>query len=469
MKDSAVPRKFDCQHDRALTFTKPLRAAFEKRERKRLIKDAIEEDAKKNMKMKKAAVVTEDQNMPTTSTLQYDDHSGLLMENQENSNSNTKEEKYRSIGVQVKPSYRSKYVSCKSVNMVNAITSPVKANVVHVATSPVKLQTQKTLSFNDSETSCEEDLQNEWLPEENEEYSDSDVEINNSDFKMQCRELEIKIIENRPKTYIGVPPRWLPLIAKLEQKVGLPKHLIYLIFVKIRTDDSFEKLSDRFGVSKSYASKVFEKGVVLLSHFLIDLIFWPTPDQIVKVLPISFRSNYSQVQSIIDCLEIEIEKPSNAVHQALTWSDYKKCNTIKYLISATPGGLINFISTGYGGRTTDVTLFENCGYLDSLPEGSEIMADRGFKNIEHILIKKKCKLIRPPSVASNTKSTKEEVLLTKRIASLRIHIERVIRRVREFKIVCPHSCINNDLVHKTDNIIVIVCGLINLQSPIINQ
>lgn len=45
------------------------------------------------------------------------------------------------------------------------------------------------------------------------------------------------------------------------------------------------------------------------------------------------------------------------------------------------------------------------------------MADRGFKNIDYMLAKKKCKLVRPPSFFSNKKSTKEEVLETKRIAS----------------------------------------------------
>ncbi|GBP75134.1 hypothetical protein EVAR_42377_1 [Eumeta japonica] len=58
------------------------------------------------------------------------------------------------------------------------------------------------------------------------------------------------------------------------------------------------------------------------------------------------RRKYHHVSCIIDCLEIEIQKPSNAVHQALTWSDYKKANTLKYLISSTPDGLVNFISPG---------------------------------------------------------------------------------------------------------------------------
>jgi hypothetical protein len=76
-------------------------------------------------------------------------------------------------------------------------------------------------------------------------------------------------------------------------------------------------------------------------------------------MPVSFRKNYAGVSCIIDCLVIEIKKPSHLVHQALTWSQYKKCNTLKYLLAVTPDGLISFISIGF---------------VSSIPEGS------GFTN-----------------------------------------------------------------------------------------
>lgn len=97
------------------------------------------------------------------------------------------------------------------------------------------------------------------------------------------------------------------------------------------------------------------------------------------------------------------------------------------------------------------------------------MADRGFKHIEPHLQKNGCTLIRPPSVASSVKPTKAEVMETKRIASLRIHIERVIRRIREFAILKPHAGIHHLTLDIMDEIVVIVAGLINLQKPIINQ
>lgn len=42
----------------------------------------------------------------------------------------------------------------------------------------------------------------------------------------------------------------------------------------------------------------------------------------MKLLPIPIRARYAKVQCIIDCFEIEIEKPSDPVAQASTWSEY---------------------------------------------------------------------------------------------------------------------------------------------------
>lgn len=77
--------------------------------------------------------------------------------------------------------------------------------------------------------------------------------------------------------------------------------------------------------------------------------------------------------------------------------------------------------------------------------------------------------MRSPSVKAGTKSSKQEVLETKRIAALRIHIERVIRRVREFKLLKPHFCVNNKIIKYLDLIVLITCALVNLQSGIIKK
>lgn len=132
-------------------------------------------------------------------------------------------------------------------------------------------------------------------------------------------------------------------------------------------------------------------------------------------------------------------------------------------------GLIIFISRAYGGRINDVELFKISGIMNVLPKNSEIMADRVLKNIDNILQKQNIKLSRPLSVLASRKQSKEEAILTKKIASLRIHIERLIKRCREFDFFKPLATVNHCDVSHFNPVLKIASGLINLQYPIITK
>ncbi|GBP46769.1 hypothetical protein EVAR_10736_1 [Eumeta japonica] len=136
----------------------------------------------------------------------------------------------------------------------------------------------------------------------------------------------------------------------------------------------------------------------------------------------AFRHKYHNVTCIIDCLEIEVQKPRKPTSSSLMVR-IQKANTIKYLVSCTPNGLINYISPGYGGRITDTCLVEQCDFIRCLQPGMYVMADRGFKHVEQYLRKEGVQLVRPPSVTTGAKLSKSEVRETKQIASLRIHGE----------------------------------------------
>ncbi|KAJ8952444.1 hypothetical protein NQ314_007555 [Rhamnusium bicolor] len=73
----------------------------------------------------------------------------------------------------------------------------------------------------------------------------------------------------------------------------------------------------------------------------------------------------------------------------MTWSDYKKCNTLKFLISSTPDGMITFISGAFGGRASDKEIISQSNFFNELPNACAVMADRGFKEIDFMLAKKK--------------------------------------------------------------------------------
>lgn len=277
----------------------------------------------------------------------------------------------------------------------------------------------------------------------------------------------IRKIKKRPRFYIGVPESCYYLIDIISKHTSIPEKHILLCLKKIRLDTKFSELADDFGMSVSYASKIFLKYIPIICSVLQPFIVNLEKTAIKRSLPMAFRHKYHYVSCIIDCLEIQIQKPSSAVHQALTWSDYKKANTLKYLISSTPDGLVNYISPGYGGRTSDMCVVENCNFLNTLEKGSCILADRGFKHIEQMVLKTDLQLVRPPSVTAGSKLSKHEAHQTKQIASLRIHIERVIRRLREFAMLKPHACINNNLLRVLDEVIIIASALINLQDSVI--
>lgn len=89
---------------------------------------------------------------------------------------------------------------------------------------------------------------------------------------------------------------------------------IKLTLQKIKTNDTYSRLADQFSVSTSQASRIFNKSVDRLAHYLKTLVYFPDQTSIRKNLPIAFRANYSNVCAIIDAFETEIEKPSNPVH-----------------------------------------------------------------------------------------------------------------------------------------------------------
>ncbi|XP_045490867.1 uncharacterized protein LOC123690833 [Colias croceus] len=281
----------------------------------------------------------------------------------------------------------------------------------------------------------------------------------------------LEIIEKRPLDYIGLPQNYYWLINFFESHLKLKSIHIIITLYKIKNNLSFRQISDMFCISLSTLWRIFYKALYLLSNFFKQLIFCPPILTVKRNLPSSFKTNkeYSNIYCIIDCFEIEIEKPSKPIEQSLTWSQYKNANTLKYLLASTPDGFIVFVSAGHGGRISDTNIVEVSRFLDVLPPNCSILADRGFKHIDTLLTKKGIKLLRPPSVIKNVKLTKKEAIQSKVIASLRIHIERVIRRIRLFKLLKPHSVINNKLIQYIDEEVIIACGLINLQSSIVKN
>lgn len=157
-----------------------------------------------------------------------------------------------------------------------------------------------------------------------------------------------------------------------------------------------------------------------------------------------------------------------------TWSTYKHYNTAKYLISVTPQGTISFLSKAYGGRVSDKFITENSGYLSKISPGDVVLADRGF-NVEESIAYMGGTLNIPSFTKGKPQLAPEAVESTRRLANVRIHVERVIGAVRQrFQIVSATTPLPTEYTRSKrggpvflDSIVRVCCALVNVCDSVI--
>lgn len=78
---------------------------------------------------------------------------------------------------------------------------------------------------------------------------------------------------------------------------------------------------------------------------LLSLVYWPEAEKLWQTMSMCFQCTFrNKVTVVIDCLELLIERPTNLLAKAQTFSSHKHHNTIKILIGITPQGSILCIS-----------------------------------------------------------------------------------------------------------------------------
>uniref|UniRef100_UPI0037E7408B uncharacterized protein isoform X2 n=1 Tax=Semicossyphus pulcher TaxID=241346 RepID=UPI0037E7408B len=233
-----------------------------------------------------------------------------------------------------------------------------------------------------------------------------------------------------------------------------PWDQLLMTLIKLRLNLLQGDLAERFGVSQPIVSKVISCWLDLMEAKMRCCIPWLPRETIQATMPQCFREHYPKTTCVIDCSETPIQKPHNLDSGGESYSDNYGENTVKYLISIAPCGLIMFISPAYGGRCSEQLITENSGFLDYLHPGDEVMADAGF-GIKDLLYERKVKLVIP-----FTKESEEDTTNTRCITDVQVHVERVICRLKNFKILSQTLPIN--LTPKMDKILSICAALCNL-------
>ncbi len=180
-------------------------------------------------------------------------------------------------------------------------------------------------------------------------------------------------------------------------------------------------------------------------------------------MPDQFKKMYPSTRVILDATEIFIDQPRVIELQQVTFSNYKNHNTFKGLIGISPDGVVTFISSLFSGSISDKELTRRSGIYDLLEPGDSVMADRGF-DIEDSLLLHGVSLNIPPFMRGKKQLPEKDLVTTRRIASLRIHVEREMERIKNFHIF--DRSLPVQLTDIADRIFFVCCILTNFQPPL---
>lgn len=270
-------------------------------------------------------------------------------------------------------------------------------------------------------------------------------------------------MKKAPEEYLGLSREKLKLIEMIHNKCKCSKLAILLTLRKMKLDEQLFNLAHTFNMRESEIVGILKYAIPKIGAYLKKYIYWPKKEVIRKNLPESFKDKYSNVESIIGCFELGIEEPSTPDFQSLTWSSYKNEHTLKYLISITPDGFINFISKAYGGAADDTEIVDGSDYLDNLRPNVGVMVHRGCENLDDILAERNCTLIKPASSTDGRKLTDAQKIEAKMIRRLTIQIDKVMKRLRDYRFIYPAGILDNEFMDYIDSGFLIVGALMNIK------
>jgi len=290
--------------------------------------------------------------------------------------------------------------------------------------------------------------------------------------------------EDKTKFYTGLPNFLVlmqvfqlcePYITCGHSSVLSKFEQVILVLLRLRLNLPLKDLAFRFNVSCSTVSRIWHKLIGILHERLEFLIEWPERHVLQSTMPMAFRQAFGcRVAVIIDCFEVFIERPSNLLARAQTWSNYKHHHTVKFLIGVAPQGYVSYISPAWGGRVSDKQITEESDLLKNLLPGDIVLADRGFNIGDSVGFY--CASLQIPAFTKGKRQLSAfEVEETRKIANVRIHVERVIGLVRrKYQILQSRAMPIEHMATKPgesltliDKIGVICCALSNLSESVV--
>ena len=243
-------------------------------------------------------------------------------------------------------------------------------------------------------------------------------------------------------------------------KLSLPEQL-FVTLMRLRRGFNIYTVAHFYDVSEYLIRTVFTTWIMFMFHHFKDLRYQMFPERQAfrNTLPKVFKS-FKNIRASIDCTEFKCEMPRNYSQQGNMYSSYKSHCTMKCLIAVNPNGAACFISDLFEGSISDVDIFQQSGIMEHINPNDSFLVDKGF-TVQHLLLSKQATIFIPPFLGKREKFTQEEVMLTKRIAKARIHVERFNERLKRFRLL--DRIIPLSLAKISSQLVYVGCCLVNFQ------
>ena len=253
--------------------------------------------------------------------------------------------------------------------------------------------------------------------------------------------------------YYGITPR-----LSIEDQ-------FFLTLIKLRTHPTNRELGFFFGLSQKQVSNIFITWINFMYCQWSEINWWPSQELVRYYAPSDFKAKFPKTRLIVDGTEFPLQKPTQPIAQQATFSTYKNRNTLKVLVGCTPGGLVSFVSDVFGGSTSDRQIVERSNLPKMCDPGDEIMADKGF-NVEDMFLPYQVSVNMPTFFKKKNRMSTATVMKDRKIASKRVHIERIIGLAKTYKILRdPLSNVESSLATRIVKVVFLLC---NFRKRIVN-
>ena len=202
-----------------------------------------------------------------------------------------------------------------------------------------------------------------------------------------------------------------------------PAQEVLLVLIYLRHNVAHEVVGQLFGVSADLSENLFHEIVPLLRE-LFPANRFEAEKRFRGASPSLKVEAIDRV--LIDSFETSIPRPSLKERQKRVYSGKKKRHTLKTQVVSDVKGEVLDVDGGYRGPAADKTIYEASDVGEAFPDAVR-QGDLGYLGTAGVETPQ-----RKPRGGELTPAQRED---NRQKASVRVHVEHSIRRVKGFKIV----------------------------------